>query len=304
MVGVDQRAVLVDVPELAARHRRVGVRDHGCRRARASAVDRGPAGLAALALQGVEVRHGVLPDLDLEVAVRRLDGEEVADVDVRRAQLGREPARRTSGSRSRRGAARPRPPAGRRSARSTGRGEPALDLGHRRRVAVPLGEEPVAGSSPSPTRIWARRGSGVRGDARAPRCGRAGECRRPVAGVAGRPRAGPAPARGCRAVLPIRIDSPTIRSSTKAPKRVEQRGVVAAGQHRDAVLAGVQRGVRVLGQLGRGVHVLEAVHVGVAGRVEGADHQLGHVGHGGGPATCGATGFVRRVGLGSNTCSG
>ena len=62
---------------------------------------------------------GVLPDLELEVTVRRLDASRLSARRTTRAAR-RGPARRRCGSRSRRGAARPRPPAGPRAPRSTG----------------------------------------------------------------------------------------------------------------------------------------------------------------------------------------
>ena len=79
MVGVDQRAALVDVPDA----RRRGTDASAYATTVPSRTARAPRPRCvrpsiALALQGVEVRHGVLPDLDLEVAVRHLDGEEVA----------------------------------------------------------------------------------------------------------------------------------------------------------------------------------------------------------------------------------
>ncbi len=223
MSGVDQRAVLVDVPELAARHRRVGVRHDGAvvHRERRH---RGPAAGDALALHGVEVVDGVPPGLELQVAVGSLDAEQVPDVDVRRdaARWGR--VRRTTARRSRGGTARLRPPAGRRGPDRSGRPAGARSRSWRGRSR---GARRTAGCRlrASPTRACTRMIRRPRGERVLLDPGEQAECRPPAVGAAGRPRAGSGPARGCRAGCPSgSTRRPCGRRGRRRRRRTARRG--------------------------------------------------------------------------------
>ena len=215
--GVNQRAVLVDVHGVAAGYRGVGVRDHysvahrDCR-------DRRPSGLLALALQSVEVVHGVPPGLELEVAVGHLHDEKVAEGDVRREQLARHRVdeRADLVGAVVRGGVGGQPF---QQGEIDRQREPSLDLGHRRCVAVTLGEPAVPAESPADPCLGAQQGASARSRVGL-HVGEQTSADAPVVGAVGRPTAGSVPPRGCRACCP---SGSTRRPSGRRRRRRRRR---------------------------------------------------------------------------------
>ena len=279
MSPVDQGAPLVDVMVVLVAGGRHRVADHGA--VPVECVRRNP---GASRRHQVSVLHGqlgrrLLPRLDLEVAGGHLDADLVLQCHVRRRQVlghrpdhGPDPVVAVMG---RRLGGEPIEQLG-----VGGQVEPTFDLGVGQGVAHALGEGsvPVRPVDADPCLRMA--------DAAAQR-------RHPGVGVGREPgtdaaslvgRVHPDPDASDLEVVVQGSGDHQLTGHHLARERAVPLAELAARaggeEHRHAVLAGVERGLGVLGPLGRGVHALEGVHVGVVARVDRPDHELAHAGHG------------------------